>query len=127
MIRLKNTFLHTHLKKTGLHLHGLNVRSKEFNTLPTELVDAFADEWGFIKTPTKVLKGIQEVKDFTKTCSDTGEWDGEPVEGFVVRAYVAETPTSSKDGPPYQPGSSFFLFQGCAMRWTHYGDYRGGF
>ena len=55
IIPSKNTFSDTHLRKlasSDLHLHGLNVRSKEFRTLSTELVDASADEWSFIKTPT---------------------------------------------------------------------------
>ncbi|KAF8802612.1 hypothetical protein BYT27DRAFT_7260914 [Phlegmacium glaucopus] len=63
-------------EKTGLHLHSLNICSKEFKTLSTELVDAFADEWGFIKTPTINLNSIQEVRGFTNTCAETGEWNG---------------------------------------------------
>jgi tRNA ligase len=74
--------------KTGLHLHGLNVCSEAFETMPTEVVDAFAEKWGFIKTPTTVIDSIQEVKDFTAACASTGEWNGEPIEGFVVRTRV---------------------------------------
>ncbi|KAF8804425.1 hypothetical protein BYT27DRAFT_7169897 [Phlegmacium glaucopus] len=119
-------------EKTGLHLHGLNVRSKEFKTLSTELVDVFADEWGFIKTPTINLNTIQEVRDFTNTCAETGEWNGEAVEGFVVRTHVTAPPTStSKNGKradvaasPYKPGSSFFFKVKFDEPYMMYRDWR---
>ena len=112
-------------EKTGLHLHGLNVRTKEFKTLSTELVDAFADEWGFIKTPTIVFNSIQEVRDFTKACAETGEWNGEAVEGFVVRTHVAEPPTSKDPAAsPYKPGSSFFFKVKFDEPYMMYRDWR---
>lgn len=98
------------LEKTGLHLHGLNVRSKEFITMETEVVDAFAEKWGFIKTPTKVLQSIHEVKEFYDACAVLGEWNGEPVEGFVVRTHVADPPASGKSNEsPYKSGSALFF------------------
>ena len=45
IIPLKNMFSDTHLRKlasSDFHLHGLNVRSKEFRTLSSKLVDASA-------------------------------------------------------------------------------------
>ncbi|KAF8158124.1 RNA ligase-domain-containing protein [Crassisporium funariophilum] len=117
-------------EKTGLHLHGLNVRSKDFNTLPTEAVDAFADAWGFIKTPTVVFNSIKEVKEFTDGCAETGEWNGEAVEGFVVRTHVTEPPTSNKgkgtatDSSPYAPGSSFFFKVKFDEPYMMYRDWR---
>ncbi|KAF9056971.1 RNA ligase-domain-containing protein [Panaeolus papilionaceus] len=106
-------------EKTGLHLHGLNLHSKHFATLPTPIVDEFAERWGFIKTATKVCDSIAEVKSFTDQCAEKGEWNGEAVEGFVVRCIVRDVPTSSssaayssKDAPsrsPYAPNSSFFF------------------
>jgi tRNA ligase len=97
-------------EKTGLHLHGLNVRSKEFKTMATEVVDAFAEKWGFIKTPTKLLHSILEVKEFSDACAVRGEWEGEPVEGFVVRTHVANAPTSGRNyGSPYKSGSALFF------------------
>ncbi|KAJ3493588.1 hypothetical protein NLJ89_g10983 [Agrocybe chaxingu] len=124
-------------EKTGLHLHGLNVRSKEFATMPHDVVDAFAEEWGFIKTPTKTLNSIKEVKEFTDECAKNGEWNGEAVEGFVVRTHVTEPPTSGrnpnkgkdKEGStparsPYKAGSSFFFKVKFDEPYMMYRDWR---
>ncbi|KAJ7766520.1 RNA ligase [Mycena maculata] len=91
--------------KTGLHLHGLNESTKEFRTLPQADVDAFAAEWGFIQTASMVLPSIAEVRAFTDAVGESGAWNGEPVEGFVVRTHVASTPGEA----PYTPGSTFFF------------------
>ncbi|KAF8056574.1 RNA ligase-domain-containing protein [Lyophyllum atratum] len=98
-------------EKTGLHLHGINESTKHFRTLPQSSVDAFADEWGFIKTLSIVLKTIPEVRAFTSEVGEVGEWKGEAVEGFVVRTHVTEPPTGGKaaSASPYAPGSSFFF------------------
>ncbi|PPQ91068.1 hypothetical protein CVT25_014736 [Psilocybe cyanescens] len=133
-------------EKTGLHLHGLNVRTKDFITMPHEVVDAFADDWGFIKTPTITLNSINEVKEFTTVCAETGEWNGEQVEGFVVRTHVTEpptsgqnkgeasgngeesegcsTPTDSNNRSPYKPGSSFFFKVKFDEPYMMYRDWR---
>jgi len=76
------------------------------------MVDKFADEWGFIKTKTTVLNSIQEVRDFTAEVGKTGVWEGEALEGFVVRTQVTEPPAGggrSVSLSPYEPGSSFFF------------------
>ncbi|KAF8162123.1 RNA ligase [Pholiota molesta] len=118
-------------EKTGLHLHGLNVRSKEFETMPAEMVDAFAEEWGFIKTPHITLNTIKEVQDFTKACAEAGEWNGEAVEGFVVRSHVSEPPTAGRhtaakdpSQSPYKPGSSFFFKVKFDEPYMMYRDWR---
>ena len=75
-------------------------------------VDAFAAEWGFIQTASITLNSIAEVRSFTSECAKTGEWNGEAVEGFVVRTHVTEPPQGkgkSSDASPYAPGSSFFF------------------
>ncbi|KAJ8481051.1 hypothetical protein ONZ51_g6278 [Trametes cubensis] len=99
-------------EKTGLHLHGLNSCTKRFATQPQEVVDAFAREWGFIVTPSTVLNSIADVRAFTDKIAKTGRWNGEPLEGFVVRTHVTEPPTKG-DKPvsasPYPSGSSFFF------------------
>ncbi|KAF8958845.1 RNA ligase-domain-containing protein [Flammula alnicola] len=127
-------------EKTGLHLHGLNLRSKAFVTMPAEIVDDFAEEWGFIKTPHTTLNSIQEVKDFTTACAESGEWNGEAVEGFVVRTHVTEPPTSGRGGDkgkdketapgqgvsrsPYKAGSSFFFKVKFDEPYMMYRDWR---
>lgn len=97
--------------QTGLHLHGLNESTKHFKTLPPTIVDAFAEEWGFITTKSIVLNSIPEVKAFTDDKGKTGSWNGEPIEGFVVRTHVVEPPQSEskQSASPYAPGSTFFF------------------
>ena len=68
--------------------------------------------------------------DFTKTCTETGEWNGEPVEGFVVRSHIAEQPTSNNETerdrstPPYKSGSSFFFKVKFDEPYMMYRDWR---
>jgi tRNA ligase len=98
--------------KTGLHLHGLNECSKDFKTQPTAVVDKFAREWGFIVTASYQLPSISKVKAFTEEIGRNGTWNGEALEGFVVRTTVGLPPTkgsASADASPYSPGSSFFF------------------
>jgi tRNA ligase len=95
---------------TGLHLHGLNLNVGEFNTQPQPVVDAFAEEWGFIKTASLVLNTEREVREFSQDIGKTGKWNGDAVEGFVVRTTIGPRPAEAQnDTPPYSPGSSFFF------------------
>ncbi|KAG6867898.1 hypothetical protein C0993_009744 [Termitomyces sp. T159_Od127] len=114
-------------EKTGLHLHGLNVASKAFVTLPQSDVDAFAEEWGFIKTPSIEIKTIAGMRAFTQEISELGEWNGEAVEGFVVRTHVTEPPSGkgkSASASPYAPGSSFFFKVKFDEPYMMYRDWR---
>ncbi|KAG6915576.1 hypothetical protein DXG01_010877 [Tephrocybe rancida] len=114
-------------EKTGLHLHGLNVSTKAFDTLPHDAVDAFADEWGFIKTASVSIPTIEGVRAFTKEVAEQGEWNGEAVEGFVVRTHVTEPPAGkdkNKDKSPYAPGSSFFFKVKFDEPYMMYRDWR---
>jgi tRNA ligase len=113
-------------EKSGLHLHGINRSIKAFSTLlPTE-VDAFADEWGFTKTPTIALDTVEQVRIFTDEVGKTGKWNGEPLEGFVVRTHVAETQDflDTKSRPPYPPGSTFFFKVKFDEPYMMYRDWR---
>ncbi|CAK5279331.1 unnamed protein product [Mycena citricolor] len=92
-------------EKTGLHLHGLNTSTSVFHTLPHSVIDAFADEWGFIRTPSLEFPTLAAVRAFTDGVSAAGHWECEPVEGFVVRTHV----TSKPGDAPYAPGSTFFF------------------
>ncbi|EPQ53735.1 hypothetical protein GLOTRDRAFT_78807 [Gloeophyllum trabeum ATCC 11539] len=115
-------------EKTGLHLHGINESTRAFKTLPPDTVTSFAREWGFIETPYTTLKSIPEVKQFTDEVSKTGFWNGEPVEGFVVRTHVTEPPTKGEKQPPslspYPPGSTFFFKVKFDEPYMMYRDWR---
>ena len=100
--------------KAGLHLHGLNECSKDFKTQPTAVVDEFAREWGFIATASYELRSISKVKAFTEEIGRDGKWNGEALEGFVVRTTVSSPNTKGRASAdaspsPYSPGSSFFF------------------
>ena len=59
-----------------------------------------------------VLSSIPEVKEFAEEIGRSGKWNGEALEGFVVRSTVRTPPTDGKaraDASPYAPGSSFFF------------------
>lgn len=110
---------------TGLHLHGLNSNVGDFNTQPQPVVDAFAEEWGFIKTASTVCKSSEEVRNFTQEVGKTGKWNGEAVEGFVVRTTIGPPPKDDqKDTPPYPPGSSFFFKVKFDEPYLMYRDWR---
>ncbi|KIK53778.1 hypothetical protein GYMLUDRAFT_178440 [Collybiopsis luxurians FD-317 M1] len=114
---------------TGLHLHGLNTCTKAFHTLPHSTIDAFAAEWGFIKTESLTLNSIEEVQKFTDEVSKTQHWNGQAVEGFVVRTSVTDGSTAGKGGggggrSPYAPGSTFFFKVKFDEPYMMYRDWR---
>ncbi|KAI0074230.1 hypothetical protein K474DRAFT_1665656 [Panus rudis PR-1116 ss-1] len=115
--------------KTGLHLHGLNACSKHFRTELPQTVNAFAQEWGFIQTPSTELSTIPAVREFTDEISKTGKWKGEALEGFVVRTHVSlKSPPTKGNKPasasPYEPGSSFFFKVKFDEPYMMYRDWR---
>lgn len=110
---------------TGLHLHGLNANTGDFNTQAQPVVDAFAEEWRFIKTASIVLNSVKEVHEFTEEVGKTGKWNGEAVEGFVVRTTIGSRPTDAQnDTPPYAPGTSFFFKVKFDEPYMMYRDWR---
>lgn len=68
--------------------------------------------------------------DLTHACAETGEWNGEAVEGFVVRTRIIEPPTSRKGKgkniaiSPYNVGSSFFFKVRYVEPYKMYRDWR---
>ena len=110
-------------EKTGLHLHGINENTGVFRTQPTNVVDEFADEWGFIKTKTKELTSIEKVRNFTSEIGKTGKWEGEAIEGFVIRTQAIHPP-AGEETPPYEPGSSFFFKVKFDEPYMMYRDWR---
>ena len=114
-------------EQSGLYLHGINENRKEFRTLPTDIVDTFADEWGFLKTRTLVYATLAEVKEFTDEIAETGQWNGEPLEGFVVRTNIVDPKhgtTFHDKRPPYPTGSSFFFKVKFDEPYMMYRDWR---
>lgn len=69
---------------------------------------AFANEFGFIPTKHITLNSIPEVKAFTDEVAKSGSWEGDMIEGFVVRSTVKDVPRSDTH-PPYLPGAPFFF------------------
>ncbi|EEB96639.1 hypothetical protein MPER_04194, partial [Moniliophthora perniciosa FA553] len=103
--------------------------SKDFATLPHSVVDEFAEEWGFIRTKSLTLNSIAEVQEFTDQVAKTQHWEGEAVEGFVVRTHVTEPPdgrgtSNNKSASPYAPGSSFFFKVKFDEPYMMYRDWR---
>jgi tRNA ligase len=93
--------------------------------MPQDIVDAFAEEWGFIKTRSLVVNTIKEVRDFTSHIGKIGEWEGEAVEGFVVRTHVTKPSIENNKGKsPYAPGSSFFFKVKFDEPYMMYRDWR---
>ena len=114
-------------EKSGLYLHGINETRKEFHTLPTHVIDAFAEEWGFLKTATLVYDTLAEVKKFTDEIAQTGKWKGELLEGFVVRTSIIDPnpgTTFHDKRPPYPTGSSFFFKVKFDEPYMMYRDWR---
>ncbi|KAG0244241.1 RNA ligase-domain-containing protein [Mortierella sp. GBAus27b] len=72
-------------EKAGLYLHGLNKNTTEFETLPSNVVQEVAKEWGFRCTDFVTIGSYRGVMDFAEEIRNAGEYDNRPVEGFVVR------------------------------------------
>ncbi|EED78500.1 predicted protein [Postia placenta Mad-698-R] len=114
-------------EKTGLHLHGLNKCTRQFKTMDQPVVDAFAKEWGFIQTLSTVLDTVPQVREFTEAIGRTGKWNGEALEGFVVRTRVVDPPTKGGQpaaASPYRAGSSFFFKVKFDEPYMMYRDWR---
>jgi tRNA ligase len=66
------------------------------------------------------------VKAFTDEVGNTGKWNGEAIEGFVVRTHVVEPPPgeSRESASPYAPGSTFFFKVKFDEPYMMYRDWR---
>ena len=69
---------------------------------------------------------MQDVKAFTDEIGRSGTWNGEALEGFVVRTTVSSSPSgpSSDARPPYAAGSSFFFKVKFDEPYMMYRDWR---
>ncbi|CAG8771647.1 14236_t:CDS:2, partial [Acaulospora morrowiae] len=77
--------------RRGLYLHGMNYNTVDLKTWPSESVQEFAKQWGFISTIYYVKDNVEEVKSFTDRIRDEGKLNGNPIEGFVVRTKLKST------------------------------------
>lgn len=110
---------------TGLHLHGLNESTGAFKTRSSGEVADFARKWGFIETAYHTVNSVKEVKSFTEQVAKTGSWNGQSIEGFVVRCNVKqEIGRDKRSTPPYPPGSSFFFKVKYDEPYMMYRDWR---
>ncbi|CAJ2512678.1 Uu.00g007970.m01.CDS01 [Anthostomella pinea] len=78
--------------KAGLYLHGVNVNIPQFMTYPSDLVQQFADEWGFRKVGLQVFDDVEKVKSFLDGVAESGAHEGRDVEGFVIRCRMSLNP-----------------------------------
>ncbi|CAG8438905.1 9679_t:CDS:2 [Scutellospora calospora] len=78
-------------ERRGLYLHGLNYNTIDLKTCPSEYVNEFAKEWGFIPIIYYIKNSPDEVKEFTDRVKQDGSLDGRPIEGFVVRTSLKST------------------------------------
>ena len=110
---------------TGLHLHGLNESTRAFKTRPSDEVATFARDWGFLVTAFHTVKTVAEVKAFSEEVAKAGGWNGQALEGFVVRCHVGEELGKDKrSAPPYPPNSSFFFKVKYDEPYMMYRDWR---
>lgn len=72
-------------EKSGLYLHGINYNTEKFKTFPTNEVKSFADEFGFRSNESLQFDMLSSVRSFLEDCARTGTYNGNEVEGFVVR------------------------------------------
>ncbi|TFB02626.1 tRNA ligase 1 [Trichoderma ghanense] len=84
--------------KAGLYLHGINLNLPEFATYPSNQVQQFAKQWGFLQVDLLVMDDVQEVKTFLDDVAKTGSYSGRDVEGFVIRCKMSRNPAQL----PYQ-------------------------
>lgn len=82
-------------EKAGLYLHGININVPEFMTYPSDLVQRFADDWGFRKVGLQVFDDMDTVQTFLEGVAETGAHEGRDVEGFVVRCRMSHDPRNS--------------------------------
>ncbi|VEU20839.1 DEKNAAC101739 [Brettanomyces naardenensis] len=77
--------------RAGLYLHGLNFNSPKFRTYPMEEVNSFGSVFGFKRTKFRRFDTFREAMIFLSKAAATGSFEGEEVEGFVVRCYKTGT------------------------------------
>lgn len=76
--------------KAGLYLHGLNLNNVDFVTYPMNKVNEFGKIFGFKETKYVQFDTFDETLSFMKEANKTGTFEGEEIEGFVVRCFKTD-------------------------------------
>ncbi|KAK8078943.1 RNA ligase-domain-containing protein [Apiospora phragmitis] len=80
-------------EKAGLYLHGININIPTFTTYSSELVQQFAEEWGFRKIAVQKFDDVTTTREFLEKVAESGAHEGNDVEGFVIRCRMSPSPT----------------------------------
>ncbi|KAI9145139.1 RNA ligase-domain-containing protein [Paraphysoderma sedebokerense] len=79
-------------ERRGLHLHGLNMNTVNFQSLPSDTVKPFAEYFGFHPVLYVIKNTIDEVQSYIEEIRSSGVVEGiGAVEGFVVRTHTLES------------------------------------
>lgn len=79
----------------GLYLHGLNMNTPNFHTLPFTEINNFAKKYGFKATDFVIKNSLDELHDFLNDCKEKGSYNGDDVEGFVIRCHLKDENNSA--------------------------------
>ena len=79
------------LEKAGLYLHGVNINEAEFETWDMKDVSQLGCKYGFRCVQCTSLKTLDDLKKFLDNCSATGSFQGQEIEGFVIRCHLKST------------------------------------
>lgn len=79
------------LDKAGLYLHGLNLNEPNFKTLPMRAVTMFGTKYGFKNINAFIKDDVGSLKVFLEDCAVNGSFNGEEIEGFVIRCKSRDT------------------------------------
>lgn len=83
----------------GLYLHGINLNTRKFQTLPMSEVHDFASAYGFKKIDYFTKHDIVSLRRYLEECAKVGSYKNKEIEGFVIRC-------KNKDGSAF-----FFKFK----------------
>ncbi|PVZ98082.1 hypothetical protein BB558_005916 [Smittium angustum] len=70
---------------SGLYMHGINRNTAQLHTWSSSHVKLVADYFGFYSVKYLVYNDIESLKKFTDEIGEKKEFEGRPIEGFVVR------------------------------------------
>ncbi|CAI4061112.1 hypothetical protein N7582_001800 [Saccharomyces uvarum] len=76
------------LEKAGLYLHGVNVNEAEFDTWDMKDVSELALKYGFKRIQSFKINTIEDLKKLFDECSASGSFQGQEIEGFVIRCHL---------------------------------------